>query len=131
RFNYYIADYTFYNNAYFDLTVDLNRLNFKKHYTDIANDTSYSAGSTNNLLNSIVGITLEHNNTNNVFDPSRGFYHSVTLEHSGILPKLITVFSKNIDYSQYFKFYIPSRFYFDLSGDAGTSIFATSIKVGD
>lgn len=132
RFNYYIADYTFYNNLYVDLTADLNRLNFKKHYTDAANnDTVYQAGSTSNLLNSIVGITVEHSSTNNAFDPSKGFYHSVTLEHSGILPKLITLFSKNIQYSQYFKFYIPNRFYFDLTGNAASTIFATSLKVGD
>jgi len=132
RFNYYIADYTFYNNLYFDLNADLNRLNFKKHYTDIAhNDTVYNAGSTSNLLNSIVGITVEHSNTNNAFDPSKGFYHSITLEHAGILPKLITLFSKNIQYSQYFKFYIPNKFYFDISGGSAVSIFATSFKIGD
>ncbi len=131
RLNYFIAPYTFYNSVYLDLTADLNRLNFKKHYTDITNDTVYNAGTTTNLLNSIIGFTFEHNNTNNPFDPSKGFYHSLTLENAGVLPRILTLISKNIQYSQYFKFYIPNRFYFDISQGTATTIFASSFKLGD
>ncbi len=129
RLNYFIADFTFYNNAYSDITLDLLRIKYKKTYS--TETDTISEGTINNLMNSIIGLTLVHDNTDDVFNPSRGFFHSITVEDAGLLPRLINVATKNIDYSQYVKFYIPNRLYFNISRKRGVSVFATDIEFGD
>ena len=129
RVNYYIADYTFYNSAYSDITIDFIRE--KKgieYYRSRQLDTTSTL---TNSMNSIIGLTLIHDNTNDLFNPSRGSYHSITVENAGLLPRFLAIFKKNIDFSQYFKFYMPNKFYFDLSGGRGSSIFATYNEIGD
>jgi len=37
-------------------------------------------------MNSIVGLTLVHNSSNDLFNPSAGGYHSITVESAGLLP---------------------------------------------
>ncbi len=129
RVNYYIADYTFYNNAYSDITVDFIREKKGEEYYRARNiDT---AASLVNSMNSILGLTLIHDNTNDIFNPSKGFYHSITIENAGLLPRIFSLINKNIDYAQYFKFYMPNKFYFDVSGGRRTAIFATYNEIGD
>jgi outer membrane protein insertion porin family len=130
RLDYYIADFTFYNNAYSDLTYDYVRLRAKQDFIDdegnliSANTKSYS-------VNTILGLTLVHNNTNNIFNPSHGFYHSITAESAGGLARLLSIFNKDINYSQYIKLYTPNSVYFDLSGGRANSIFASHVEIGD
>lgn len=114
RINYFIAPYTFYQNVYADFTVDLLRLRYK--VDAVVDDDTIKAGTLTNLLNSVVGFTLVHDNTNDVFQPSKGYYNSISLENAGVIPRLISLINPNLQYSQYVKFYIPSRFYFDISG---------------
>jgi outer membrane protein assembly factor BamA len=129
RFNYFIAPYTFYNSAYSDITLDLLRTKYKETVI-IGTDTS-KAGTITNQMNSIIGLTIVHDNTNDVFSPTKGSFHSITVENAGLLPRLIGLINSNITYSQYFKFYVPNRFFWDMTGSKATSIFATQIKLGD
>lgn len=130
RLNYFIASYTFYNSAYGDLTFDLLRTRTKE---DIIVDetTSYTQTTVENDINSILGLTLVHDNTNSIFNPSKGFSHSITLEDAGLVPRFISIFRKNIYYSQYLKLYSLNRYFFDLSGEKAENIFACAFKVGD
>ena len=129
RLNYYIAYYTFYNNAYSDITVDLIRLKYRED--QITNGDTNRAGSISNLMNSIIGLTLVHDNTNDFFNPSKGFYHSITAENAGLFPRFLNLINRNIDFSQYVKFYTINKFYFDISGNRATSIFAAYNEIGD
>jgi len=129
RLNYYIAYYTFYNNAYSDITVDLIRLKYREDV--ISNGDTNRAGSISNLMNSIIGLTLVHDNTNDFFNPSKGFYHSITAENAGLFPRFLNLINRNIDFSQYVKFYTINKFYFDISGNRATSIFAAYNEIGD
>ena len=129
RINYFIAPYTFYQNVYADFTVDLLRLRYK--VDAVVDNETIKAGTVTNLLNSVMGFTLVHDNTNDVFQPSKGFYNSISLENAGLIPRLISLINPNLQYSQYVKFYIPSRFYFDISGGKGVTIFATKFIIGD
>jgi len=118
--NYFIAPYTFYNNIYFDLSEELIWIKY---------DTIATGRQTQ--INSFLSFTIEHDNTNNVLTPSSGFYHSMLVGTSGLLPKLITsITSKEIFYSQFFKAYTLNKFYFSLDKKAN-NIFATDIKIGD
>ena len=129
--NYYIGnlisyvqaftDFTFYNNASLDLTFELLR----SDYSDFADPSQ-------TVFNSLLSTTFVHDNTNNVFSPSKGFYHSITLGSAGLFPKiLINTFEPNLFYSQYLKLFTSNNFYFDLARDQGRSVFATKILVGD
>jgi outer membrane protein insertion porin family len=129
RLNYFIADFTFYNNAYSDFTLDLLRIKYKKKYTTVTD--TINEGSISNLMNSIIGLTLVHDNTDDAFNPTLGFFHSITVEDAGLLPRLINVITKNIDYSQYVKIYIPNRAYFNISRKRGVSVLATNLEFGD
>jgi outer membrane protein insertion porin family/translocation and assembly module TamA len=130
RTNYYIAYYTFYNNAYSDITFDFVRTKLTSEY--IRNTLKIEApDSLTNSINSIIGLTLVHDNTNDIFNPSGGFIHSITVENAGLIPRIVSLANKSIEYSQYVKLYMPNKFYFDLSGGRATSIFATYNEIGD
>lgn len=119
--NYFIAPHTFYNNAYLDLTEELIWTKY---------DTIATGRQTQ--FNSFLSITIEHDNTNNVLAPSRGFYHSLLAGTSGLLPKLVTgVISKQIFYSQFFKAYTLNKIYFPLAKKEDVTVFATYLKIGD
>jgi outer membrane protein insertion porin family len=118
--NYFISQHTFYNNAYLDLTEELIWIKY---------DTIETGRQTQ--FNSFLGITFEHDNTNNILSPSSGFYHSILAGTAGLIPRLVTgLLSKNIFYSQFFKTYTLNKFYFS-PGKRSHSIFAASIKIGD
>jgi outer membrane protein insertion porin family len=115
-----LPTYTFYNSVFTDLTGDLVR----------EKSDSTSPATISNLMNSVIGVTLIHDNTNDLFNPSAGFYHNITVENGGLLPKFITVFNPNLDYSQYVKLLTLNKFYSDLYGRKN-SIAATFIRIGD
>ncbi len=134
RFTYFIAEYTFYNNAFSDITFDYNTYKAKRDNVIIVNDLDTTVLQKNEKtysVNSVIGLTLVHNNTNNLFNPSNGFYHSITAESAGLLPRLLSVFNKSLNYSQYVKLNTVNSFYIDISGDRATSIVATHFELGD
>lgn len=112
--------HTFYNTGLIELNEEL--VWFK--YEDI--------DSTLKLFNSVLSVTAIHDNTNDAFSPSAGFYHSISAGSGGLIPKLIIEGSDlNISYSQYVKFFTDNRFYFNLSKRPGNTVIATNFKVGD
>jgi len=118
--NYFIAAHTFYNNAYLDLNEELIWIKY---------DTIATGRQTQ--FNSLLSITFEHDNTNNLLAPSSGFYHSILAGNAGLLPRLVTgMLGKSVFYSQYFKFYTLNKFYFSLAKKDHT-VLATNIKIGD
>jgi len=127
RLSYYISDHTFYSNAFSDVTFDYLKLSLNLL------DTASGIKQEEKLyfVNSVLGLTLVHNNTNSLFNPSKGFYHSLTGETAGNIPKLISLFNKSLFYSQYFKLNTVNSFYFDISGERQASIVATHFELGD
>lgn len=127
RLSYFIADYTFYNNAYSDLTFDYVNLNFK--ITDEQQNITENFNTY--FVNSVIGLNLVHNNRNNIFNPSKGFYHTISAESAGALPRLLTLINSSLLYSQYVKLRTVNSFYFDISDERATSIVATHFEIGD
>ncbi len=118
--NYFIAPYTFYNNAYVDLNEELIWIKY---------DTIATGRQTQ--FNSFIGLTLEHDNTNNLLAPSRGFHHSILAGVAGLIPRIaIGILGKNVFYSQFFKTYTLNKFYFPLA-EKDNMVFAANIKIGD
>jgi outer membrane protein assembly factor BamA len=134
RFTYFIAEYTFYNNAFSDITFDYNTLKAKRDNVSIISDEDtliLNKDEKQYSVNSVIGLTLVHNNTNNLFNPSSGFYHAITAESAGLLPKVLSIFNKSLNYSQYVKLNTVNSFYFDISGDRATSIVAAHFELGN
>lgn len=127
RLTYFISDHTFYKNAYSDVTFDYLqlKLNVLDTNTGLKNEERLY------VVNSILGLTVIHNSTNNLFNPSNGFYHSITGESAGNIPRLISLFNKSLFYSQYFKLSTLNSFYFDISGGRAATIIATNFELGD
>ncbi|HMQ99125.1 MAG TPA: BamA/TamA family outer membrane protein [Ignavibacteria bacterium] len=118
--NYFIAPHTFYNNVYLDLNEELIWIKY---------DTIATGRQTQ--FNSILSITFEHDNTNNLLAPSRGFYHSILAGNAGLLPRLVTgLLGKSVFYSQFFKVYTLNKGYFSL-GRKDHTVLAANIKIGD
>ncbi len=113
-------EYTFYENASLDYITEFVRFN----YVDV--DTLFT------VFNSTLSATLVHDNTNQVFSPSRGFFHSITVGSGGLIPKLIiNAFEPNLYYSQYLKLFTSNNFYFNMSRQPGETVLATKFLVGD
>ena len=77
-------------------------------------------------FNSILTLTVQSDHTSDPFSPTEGYFRSITLEESGILPKLVTV---GLPFTQYYKTTLLGRWYDDLSGTR-YSILALKAKTG-
>jgi outer membrane protein assembly factor BamA len=114
-------NFTFYNNASLDLTEELVRFEYDN-----------AAGPPLTVFNTLLSTTFVHDNTNDVFSPSRGFFHSITVGSGGIVPKLlINLFKPDVYYSQYLKLFTSNNFYFNISAKPRNTVLATKFMVGD
>ncbi|MBS1494845.1 MAG: BamA/TamA family outer membrane protein [Bacteroidetes bacterium] len=117
--NYFISDHTFYNNASLELNEEIVRFKY------------YDKDSTLDLFNSVLSLTVTHDNTNDAFNPTKGLYHSVIVGSAGLIPKLVlNAFNWNLNYSQYLKAYTANRFYFQLGSKKRSPVLAAAFKVG-
>jgi outer membrane protein insertion porin family len=80
-------------------------------------------------FNSILTMTLQRDKTNDIFSPSSGFFNSITIEESGILPELLPGIRANLPFTQYYKLVFFGRWYQSLNIDT-TRIFAFKLKGG-
>jgi outer membrane protein assembly factor BamA len=129
RLTYFISDHTFYQNAYSDLSFDYVRTRYKEDL--IKDEIFHSKGEMDYNVNSIIGLTLIHNSSNNIFNPSKGLLHSITAESAGALPRALTLFNNGLYFSQYFKISTLNSFYLDISDGRAASIVATHFELGD
>lgn len=79
-------------------------------------------------FNSILSFTIQRDMTNDIFSPSRGFIHSLTLEESGLFPLVLSTDPRN--FTQFYRASGILRWYFDLTENSRYSIFAIKLKGG-
>ncbi len=80
-------------------------------------------------FNSIMSATLQRDKTNDIFSPTDGFFNSITLGESGILPKLLPGLHAGLPYTQYYEVMLLGRWYQDLT-NTRYNILAMKAKVG-
>ena len=80
-------------------------------------------------FNSILTLTLQRDRTNDIFSPTEGSFNSITLEESGILPKLLPGISAGLPFTQYYKVALFGRWYQDLTSTR-YNILAWKLKTG-
>jgi outer membrane protein insertion porin family len=66
-------------------------------------------------FNSILTFTLQRDKTNNLFSPTEGFFSSITIEESGLLPHFLPGARTGLPYTQYYKVTMLGRWYKDLT----------------
>ena len=81
-------------------------------------------------FNSILTATLQRDKTNDIFSPTGGFFNSITLEESGILPKLFPGITSGLPFTQYYKIALYGRWYQDLTTPNRFNILALKLRGG-
>lgn len=80
-------------------------------------------------LNSILSLTLQRDMTNDLFSPSAGFIHAVTVEEAGLLPLVLKRVFPDLPYTQFVRGVLLGRWYSDIS-DRRFLILASKLKAG-
>jgi outer membrane protein insertion porin family len=80
-------------------------------------------------FNSILGFTIQRDKSNDLFSPSAGFVHSLTIQEAGLLPLLLRRTFPSIPFTQFYRLSAIGRWYYDLS-DHRFSILALKAKGG-
>jgi outer membrane protein insertion porin family len=62
-------------------------------------------------FNSIFAVTLQHDRTDDIFSPTRGYLQSVTFEEGGMLSRFFDYLGETLPYSQYIKATYAGRLY--------------------
>jgi outer membrane protein insertion porin family len=97
--------------------------------SDQATRTALSRDENQAQFNSIISATLQRDKTNDIFSPTDGFFNSITLGESGILPKLLPGIHTGLPFTQYYEVMLLGRWYQDLTSTR-YNILAMKAKVG-
>ncbi len=82
--------------------------------TALATQTDTVIGLYQKQLNSILTFTIQRDKRNDVFYPSSGFFHSLSIEEAGTLPRSIgPLFKNTLPFSQYIKTSVLGYWYWD------------------
>lgn len=82
-------------------------------------------------FNSILSFTLQRDKTDAIYNPTKGFFNSMSIEEGGVLPNLIhSVFPRSsFPYARYWKFTLLGKWFFSTNSDA-TNILAFKSRIG-
>ncbi|MEO8167467.1 MAG: BamA/TamA family outer membrane protein [bacterium] len=82
-------------------------------------------------FNSIISFTIQRDMTNDIFSPSKGFIHALTVEESGLLPLALRDLGwVKRPFTQFYRVNVIGRWYSDLTNDRRFSIFALKLRAG-
>ena len=92
-------------------------------------DKNSFTGTREKQFNSILTLTLQRDKTNDVFSPTLGFFHSVSVEEAGVIPKLFNTLGSGLPYAEYYKFSFLARHYFS-DGSRKSVVWAFKLRGG-
>ena len=118
-----------YTQGFLEWTLVRSQVEFLADSIQVSDDKFNEHEETRPQFNSILSATLQRDKTNDIFSPSRGFFHSVTLEESGILPLLIQSIQPDLPFTQFYNASLLGRWYFETGRD-NYSLLASKIKIG-
>ncbi len=81
-------------------------------------------------FNSVFSFTIQRDMTNDIFSPSEGFVHSMTLQESGVLPLLLRKAVPSLPFTQFYSASALGRWYFDVGATKRYSILAIKLRAG-
>jgi outer membrane protein assembly factor BamA len=80
-------------------------------------------------FNSILSFTLQRDMTNDLFSPTSGFVHAMTVEEAGLIPIAIQKLVPTLPFTQFVRAILVGRWYSDLT-DHRFVVLATKLKAG-
>jgi len=110
-----LAEYT---TGFLDWSLESTTLTLNPDYPLDPTDPSYINAARlleEGQLNSILSATLQRDRTNDLFSPTTGFVHSVTLEESGLFPFVVRSFWPDVTFTQFYRVILSGRWYEDVS----------------
>ncbi len=111
----------------------LEAVDLKKNENFAASDPSVQAQLgylQERQFNSILSYTLGRDMTNDLFSPSAGFIHAITVEEAGLLPLALKGILPNLPFTQFVRGVLVGRWFSDKSGDRRFFILASKLKAG-
>lgn len=66
-------------------------------------------------FNSVIAFTIQRDRTDDIFSPTKGYFHSGTIEEGGVLPVLFSYLGEHLPFSQYVKTTFTGRWYFPVN----------------
>jgi len=119
-----------YTNGFLDWTLERVSVDFIPRDTaSVLIDLSRRREEERPQFNSILTATLQRDRTNDIFSPSEGFFHSITVEESGILPRLLKRLQPDLPFTQYYKITLLGKWYHDVTRNK-FNIFAFKLRAG-
>ena len=77
-------------------------------------------------VNSVLSFTMQRDMTNDIFSPSEGFIHSMTVQEAGSLPRALRLVDSL--YTEFYSVSLMGRWYHDVGLTKRTSILAVKLK---
>lgn len=123
--------YNFFSAGVFDWDLERAEVTFLMDTTDPKNTINPNSLEilAEPQFNSIFGVTLQHDNTDDVFSPTKGDYLSIALEEAGVIPGLLIKDRNKLRYSQYYKLTLFGKYFKPIFDD--NAVLATKLKLGE
>ncbi len=81
-------------------------------------------------FNSVFSFTIQRDMSNDIFSPSEGFVHSMTLQESGLLPLLLRKVVPDLPFTQFYSASALGRWYYDIGATKRFCILAIKLQAG-
>lgn len=101
--------------GYFDWTLERVRPDILQDTVELESVLKVLRQEDQPQFNSILTLTLQRDKTNDIFSPTEGFFNSISIEESGILPKYLPSIRAGLPFTQYYKLTLLGRWYRDLT----------------
>ena len=124
--------FTEYTNGFLDWT--LEAVSSKKNDSFRGDTTDPEIQRQLRLLqaqqfNSILEFTIQRDVTNDLFSPSEGFIHSMTIDEAGLFPLMIRGIFPNLPITQFYRLILSGRWYTEMA-PRRFSILAVKLRGG-
>jgi outer membrane protein insertion porin family/translocation and assembly module TamA len=124
-----INQFATYTTGFFEWTLERSDVNWLEDTLKVGLGLSRLKEEEQPQFNSIFTFTLQRDKTNDIFSPTKGFFHVMSIEESGLLQKVFKNIQPTLPYTQFYKITLLGKWYIDLSRTK-FNIFAAKLKAG-
>lgn len=124
-----VNQFATYTTGYFEWILERSNVNWLEDTIKTGLSITRLKQEQQPQFNSIFSFTLQRDKTNDIFSPTEGFFHSISLEESGIMQSIFKNLQPAIPFTQFYKITVSGRWYKDLTRRK-FNIFALKLKAG-
>lgn len=124
-----VNQFATYTTGYFEWILERSNVNWLEDTIKTGLSVTRLRQEQQPQFNSIFSFTLQRDKTNDIFSPTEGFFHSISMEESGIMQTIFKNLQPAIPFTQFYKITVFGRWYKDLT-KRKFNIFALKLKAG-